>query len=327
MIIASFITLDMDWVIIYHYPQMVANGARVIVILGPTCTGKSDLALWLAPQIGGEIINADSMQVYRHFDIGSAKPQGVVRNQVPHHLIDVVDPDIEFNAALFQRMADDVIRGIVSRGRVPILVGGTGLYLRVLLHGLFPVRSDPHLRERLRQQYLAKPLETYEALRVRDPEYALLVSHRDMVRVVRGLEISYVSGLTMSEWRKAHGFLEKRYDAVKIGLQAERQDLYRRINERVVRMLAVGWIYEVKDLLAAGWDPNLKPFQSIGYREIVLHLKGELDYETMVERISMATRHYAKRQVTWFSKEKDIEWYEYPRDRGEVLERIRRFLS
>jgi tRNA dimethylallyltransferase len=306
---------------------MVANGARIVVILGPTSTGKSDLALWLAPRISGEIVNADSMQVYRHFDIGSAKPESAARGLVPHHLVDVIDPDVEFNAALFQKVADDAIADITSRKAVPVVVGGTGLYLRVLLHGLFPVQSDRHLRERLRQQYIDRPLETYEELRARDPEYAFAVSHRDMVRVVRGLEISLVSGLTMSEWRKAHGFREVRYGALKIGLRAERQELYGRINERVLRMLDAGWIKEVEGLLHAGWDPKCRPFQSIGYREILLHLKGELDYETMVGRIKMATRHYAKRQLTWFSKEKDVEWYEYPRDCRPILERVRRFLS
>ena len=306
---------------------MLANRARVVAILGPTSTGKSDLALWLAPLIGGEIINADSMQVYRHFDIGSAKPDKLVREEVPHHLIDVVEPNEEFNAALFQRMADVAVREVISRGATPVVVGGTGLYLRVLFHGLFPVQSDPRLRERLRRQYAERPAETYEELKARDPEYALAISHRDKVRVVRGLEISYLSGLTMSEWRRRHGFHEERYEALKIGLRGERQDLYRRINARVEQMLTRGWVEEVEGLLKAGYDPELKPFQSIGYREILLYLKGELDYLRMVEKIKIATRHYAKRQMTWFSRERDIEWHEYPEERVAILERIRRFLD
>jgi tRNA dimethylallyltransferase len=306
---------------------MMAKVARIIAIIGPTCTGKSDLALWLASQIGGEVVNADSMQVYRHFDIGSAKPDKGVRKAVAHHLVDVVDPDEGFNAALFQKMADEAIGEILFRSVVPIVVGGTGLYLRVLVNGLFPVQSDPALRERLRQQYREKPLETYEELKVRDLEYALTISHRDKVRVVRGLEISYLSALTMSEWRRRHGFQEMRYETLKIGLQGERPELYRRIDERVERMLAEGWVEEVKGLLDAGWNPELKPFQSIGYREILLYLKGQLDYPGMVEKIKMATRHYGKRQTTWFSKEKDIEWHEYPEERDRILERVRRFLN
>ena len=239
----------------------------------------------------------------------------------------MVEPDEDFNAALFQQMADDAIGDILSRSAIPIVVGGTGLYLRVLVNGLFPVKSDPPLRERLRQQYHEKPLETYEELKARDPEYALAISHRDKVRVVRGLEISYLSGLTMSEWRRRHGFQEVRYEALKIGLRGERQELYRRIDERVERMLAEGWLDEVKGLLAAGWDQELKPFQSIGYREILLYLKKELDYPRMVEKVKMATRHYAKRQITWFGRERDIEWYKYPEERDVIAERVRRFLN
>ena len=327
MIMASFMTLDMESVIIYHYPEMVANRPKIVSILGPTSTGKSDLALWLAPRIRGEIVNADSMQVYRHFDIGSAKPDKTTREAVPHHLIDVVEPDEDFNAATFQQAADKAIEGIRSRSAMPIVVGGTGLYLRVLFHGLFPVVSDPLLRERLRRQYLERPMETYEELKIRDPEYALTISHRDRVRVVRALEISYVSGVPMSEWRRRHGFREERHEVLKIGLQKQRKDLYTSINERVERMLADGWVDEVENLLEAGWSPGLKPFQSIGYREIMLFLGNELSYPEMVERIKMATRRYAKRQTTWFSRDNSIEWFEHPAGQETVLKRVKRFLN
>jgi tRNA dimethylallyltransferase len=306
---------------------MMPKVAGIITILGPTSTGKSDLAMWLAPRIGGEIINADSIQVYRYFDIGSAKPGEAALRETPHHLVGVVEPDEELNAAVYQRLADEAIEDILTRAATPIVVGGTGLYLRALLHGLFPVQSDPELRERLRKQYLEKPSETYEELRMRDPGYALNVSLHDKVRVVRALEISYISGVTMSEWCDRHGFHEQRYHALKVGLKEERQELYRRINERVDKMLAKGWVDEVKDLIEAGWSPEMKPFQSIGYKEIVLYLKGELNYPAMVEKIKTATRHYAKRQMTWFSREDDIEWHKYPADRAAILERIRRFLN
>jgi tRNA dimethylallyltransferase len=306
---------------------MMAKGAGIITILGPTSTGKSDLAVWLAPGIRGEIINADSMQVYRRFDIGSGKPDRAAREEIPHHIVDVVEPDEEFNAAVFQRIADLAIEDVVTRAATPLVVGGTGLYLRALLHGLFPARSDPELRERLKRQYLEKPVQMYEELKVRDPEYALAVSPHDKVRVVRALEISYVTGITMSEWRARHGFQEQRYHALKIGLTGERQELYRKINKRVDSMLAAGWVDEVKGLIEAGWSPELKPFQSIGYREIVLYLNGKLKYPEMVEKIKTATRHYAKRQMTWFSQEDGTEWYEYPAERVAILERIRRFLN
>jgi len=306
---------------------VVANKVKVIAVVGPTCTGKSDLALWLASHTKGEIVNADSMQAYRRFDIGSAKPDRLTREETPHHLIDIVEPDEEFNAALFQSTADGVIHEIDGRQRVPIVVGGTGLYLRVLFHGLFEVPTDRELRERLRKRYDEGPLEVYEELKGYDRQYALAISHRDKVRVVRALEIYLLSGVTMSEWQRRHGFQEERYDTFKIGLYRERQELYGRINRRVEGMLEQGWIGEVEGLLKAGYDPGLKPFQSIGYREILLHLKGAMTYPDMVEQIKRATRRYSKRQFTWFSKEKKLHWYRYPEERESILEEAQRFLD
>jgi tRNA dimethylallyltransferase len=306
---------------------MGANGGKVIAVLGPTCSGKSDLAEWLAGAVGGEIVNADSMQVYRGFDIGSAKPPAAVRKAVPHHVIDVVDPDEEFNAALFKKMADEAIHAIHACGRMPITVGGTGLYMRVLFHGLFKVPTDPGTRERLRKRYEEDPLGAYEELQQHDPAYALAISHRDKVRVVRGLEIWYLSGTPMSAWKEQHGFREQRYSVLKIGLRRERRDLYQRIDRRVEAMLEQGWVKEVEDLLNGGCDPAVKPFQSIGYREIVLYLEGKIGYSDMVEKIRTATRHYAKRQITWFSKEKDIVWYAYPEQRDSILEQVTGFLN
>lgn len=306
---------------------MLANiHQRVVAVLGPTCTGKSDLASWLASKTDGEVVNADSMQVYRGFDIGSAKPDPSARARLPHHLIDVVDPDQEFNAALFQRAADEAIGEIGRRGRTPYVVGGTGLYLRVLFHGLFPAPTDENLRETLKKRYHENAAEVYGELTERDPLYASTISPNDGVRVVRALEISLSSGLTMSEWQQRHGFREQRYDVYKIGLRKDRKELYRLIDERVERMLAAGWVSEVENLIRAGYDTRLKPFQSIGYREIALYLKGDLFYPEMTERIKTATRHYAKRQITWFSKEKDIDWYAYPGDRDIILGRVEAFL-
>ena len=299
---------------------------RVIAILGPTCTGKSDLGLWLAPHLRGEIVNADSMQVYRGFDIGSAKPDASIRSRVPHHLIDVVDPDQEFNAAAFQSMAEDAIKEVGSRGHTPIVVGGTGLYLRVLFHGLFPAPTDHALRDRLRARYRENAKEVYEELAGRDPQYAARISPNDALRVVRALEVLDSSGLTMSQWQKVHGFREQKHVVHKIGLKGERKELYRRIDDRVERMLEAGWVDEVEGLIRAGADTGLKPFQAIGYREIVLYLKGVKTYSDMVRQIKIATHHYAKRQFTWFSKEKDINWYAYPKDREIVLERVEAFL-
>ncbi len=304
---------------------MLAKEHRIICILGPTCTGKSDLALWLAPKIGAEIVNADSMQVYKHFDIGAAKPDAAAQAGTRHHVIDVVEPDEAFNAAKYQKMADEAIRDIAARGSVPLVVGGTGLYLRVLFHGIFEAPTDPSLREKLRARWAEDPGATYRELERIDPEYARSVSPNDPIRVVRALEIFHLSGATMSEHRKTHGFAEERYRVCKIGLHGERAELYDRIDRRVDEMLRRGWVEEVRGLMER-WRPSAKPFQGIGYREIVLYLGGRIEYEEMVRRIKIATRHYAKRQFTWFAKEKGITRHRYPEERYAILGAIGGFL-
>ena len=305
---------------------MLAKRLKVVCILGPTCTGKSDLALWLALKVGGEIVNADSMQVYRHFDIGSAKPDTAARTQTPHHVVDVAEPDEAFNAATFQKMADRAVREISAREGVPVIVGGTGLYLRALFHGLFDAPTDTNLRNKLKARYLADPLSVYRELGRLDPTYARSISPHDRVRVVRALEIYYLSGVAMSEQCSAHGFRDERYDVYKIGLSRERGELYGGIERRVDLMLRRGWVEEVEGLLRR-YPLSARPFQSIGYREIVLYLTGEIGHQEMVEAIKRATRRYAKRQLTWFSKEKGIEWHRYPEERDAILEKIGGFLS
>ncbi len=305
---------------------MLAKRLKVVCILGPTCTGKSDLALWLAPKIGGEIVNADSMQVYRHFDIGSAKPDAAARTQTPHHVVDVAEPDEAFNAARFQKMADRAVREISERGGIPLVVGGTGLYLRVLFHGIFDAPTDADLRNRLKSRYLADPLSVYGELERLDPAYARSISPHDRVRVVRALEIYCLSGVTMSEHSGSHGFRDERYDVLKIGLCRERGELYRKIERRVDLMLHLGWVEETEGLLRH-YPLSARPFQGIGYREIVLHLTGNIGHQEMVEAVKRATRRYAKRQFTWFSKEKGIDWHRYPEEREAVLEKIGDFLG
>ncbi len=305
---------------------MEANREKLIAVLGPTCTGKSECAAWLAREFNGEIVNADSMQVYKYFDIGSAKPAAEARREISHHLVDIVEPEEEFNGALFKKAADRAIHDITSRNKIPIVVGGTGLYLRILLHGLFTVSGDAQVREGLRMRYNEEPLRLYEELKQVDPVYASKISPNDRVRVIRALEVYRTSGVTMSEWQERHGFKEQRYDAYKIGLKRDRAELYERINRRVDSMLQEGWIEEVKGLLEAGYPQDAKPFLSIGYRDILLYLNGALGYAEMITRIRQETRHYAKRQTTWFSKDKGINWSEYPEDR-EIIEReVRAFL-
>jgi tRNA dimethylallyltransferase len=298
-----------------------------LAVLGPTCTGKSECALWLASEIQGELVNADSMQVYKLFDIGTAKPDTEARNRVTHHVLDLVEPDREFNAALFREAADHAIREIWSRAKVPVVVGGTGLYLRILFHGLFEVQKDAGSRQALTRSYQQDPLAMYEELKKIDPEYARRISHKDRVRVVRAIEVFRASGVTMSEWYQRHGFKERRYDTCKIGLRRERSELYDRINNRVLQMLREGWVAEVEGLLRQGYASDLKPFLSIGYRQIVLYLAGAYTYEEMVGTVQQETRKYAKRQMTWFARDKEIEWFQFPEEREQIKRRVEQFLQ
>lgn len=300
---------------------------KIIVIGGPTCTGKSDLALYLAETFNGEIVNADSMQVYKYFNIGTAKPDKTLREKIAHHLIDVVNPDQDFNAAIFKEMADRAIGEIHSREHIPIIVGGTGLYIRVLLHGIFKVQTDKKLRASLEDRYLCDPIGTYEELKNIDPDYASKISEKDKIRIVRALEVYRLTGINMSEWEKRHGFKDEQYNAMKIALTGNRKILYGKINRRVDGMFSAGWIDEVREILRMGYNEKHKPFSGIGYREILLYIKGLITYEDMVKDIKKFTRHYAKRQFTWFSKEKGFIWYVFPEDLEKIKKDVVEFLK
>jgi tRNA dimethylallyltransferase len=306
---------------------MLSNGTKIISIVGPTCTGKSALSLSLAGEFGGEIINADSMQVYRHFTIGAAKPDASALNEIPHHLIDIVEPGEDFNAAMFVERADHAIREVRGRGRTPILVGGTGLYLKALTYGLFKAPTEGALREELKRRYEKDPLAFYEELKNVDHAYAMRISFKDKVRSVRAMEVYRLTGTPMSELEKAHGFRDARYETLKIGLTGEREKLYGKIDARVEEMLANGWVEEVKAILSMGYKEASKPFGSIGYRDILLYIKGEIPYGDMVENIKKNTRHYAKRQFTWFAKEKDVNWMRYPEDMAAIRDKTAEFLG
>lgn len=306
---------------------MLSNRDKILIILGPTCTGKSELSVRLAREFGGEIINADSMQVYKHFNIGTAKPDIKLRADVPHHLIDIVAPDEEFNASVFKETADSIAKDIINRGRLPVFVGGTGLYIRVLLYGLFPVPKEKGLREVITEEYTRDPIQFYEALKKIDVEYAMKISFRDKVRAVRAMEVFRTTGVKMSEWQNIHGFREAHYRALKIGLRRDRNELYERINERVENMLDAGWVEEVRYILSMGYRQNEKPFSGIGYREILTYINGLIAYKDMVKEIKKRTRNYAKRQFTWFTKEKDINWHTYPEEMDIIYSLVSGFLK
>ena len=299
----------------------------LVVVTGPTASGKSELAVELAEALGGEIVSADSMQVYRHLDIGTAKPGAHLRARVPHHLVDVADPDEPFHAGRFLEEADRAIRDIASRGRVAVVCGGTALYVRVLLHGLAPAPPrDAGVRSALEARWDAGEAGALWAeLREADPALAARLHPRDRTRILRGLEVWRVSGRPLSVLQAEHGFRDLRYRALLLGIHVPREELYRRIDQRTVMMVEAGWVEEVRRVLSLGYDPSLPPLRAIGYREICEHLAGRLDLEAAVRTIQRETRRFAKRQMTWFRR-MGLEWLA-PGAFSEALGRAKKFLQ
>jgi tRNA dimethylallyltransferase len=298
----------------------------LVIILGPTAVGKSRTALGLAIKFRGEIINGDSVQVYMGFDIGTDKPSLEDRRMVPHHLFDVVAPDVQFTAADFVREALAAAAGIVGRGRVPFVVGGTGLYLKALVDGLFPGPGrDPALRAELEAEARDKGLETlFRRLEGIDPVYAQKVRSRDRVRIIRALEVWRLTGRPISEHFHRTASPSTGYRVIKVGLELERASLYRRIDERVERMFASGLLDEARGLLARGVGEDAPPFRALGYRQALACLRGELSLEEAKALTKTDTRHYAKRQMTWFRKMDGVAWF--PADSGPALEQYLQIL-
>jgi tRNA dimethylallyltransferase len=287
-----------------------APGALVCVV-GPTGVGKTDFALALAEAIGGEIVNADSRQVYRGMDIGTAKPTAEERARVPHHLIDILDPSEPFSAGAFVRLAGEAIDAIRGRKNVPVVVGGTGLYVRALVDGIWQgPRGEPGLRAALAAVAETRGAgEPHRMLRRLDPESAAALHPNDRHKVQRALEITLMEGRPASALRRAHGFPGAR-EATLVGLTMPRARLYARIERRVDAMIAAGWPAETEALLAAGVGPEAPGMNAVGYRQLVRHIRGEIPLETAVSEIKQATRNYAKRQFTWFRKDARIRWLE-----------------
>jgi tRNA dimethylallyltransferase len=300
--------------------------APLIAIVGPTASGKSRLALRLARAHGGEIVSCDSQQVYRGLDIGTAKASPEERREVPHHLIDVVDPDREFSAAEYARRARSALAEITSRGRLPLVVGGTGLYLRALLEGLFAGPSR-HQETRRRLETLAErygDLRLHRLLRHRDPEAAARISPRDRVRVVRALEVYRATGRPLSEHHRAGTEPLRGYRVLTLGLAPERTALRRVVEERTRDMLRGGLFDEVRGLLERGYGPELRPLQAIGYREAVAVIRGEMSAAEAEAAIVTATMRFAKRQMTWFRHQARVTWFGDP---GEAEAAARTWLA
>jgi tRNA dimethylallyltransferase len=309
----------------------MVNGEKIqlVVILGPTATGKSELAVRLAERFDGEIVNADSMQVYRGMEIGTAKPSMELRARVPHHLLDICDPDLNFSASDFRREAELAIADIAGRGKRIFVVGGTGLYIRALLQGLADSPSGAgSVRGELEEQARRDGNEALlRELAQADPETAARLHPNDRVRIVRALEVFRLTGRPISEQRSAHGFAGEHYRALKIGLAVERRELYERIERRVETMIAGGLVAEVAALLGRGFSPEAKALRSIGYRQICAYLAGEYGLAEAVPLIKRDTRRYAKRQLTWFGQDKEIIWVEYSDNFATICNHVIEFLA
>jgi len=301
---------------------------KIIVICGPTGAGKSALAVTLSQKFKGEIIGADSMQIYRFMDIGTAKPTRIERAAVPHHLIDVISPDEPFDAASFAEMADRVISSMIHRGTLPFVVGGTGLYIKALMHGLF--RARPASREILTR--LKSESEKFGSdnlhrrLLLCDPKTAAKLHRNDTFRIIRALEIFEETGKPISSFQEKHRFSDRKYRTLKICISMDRKTLYKRINQRVDAMIEKGFLNEVRVLLSKGYSPKLKSMQSLGYRHMIEYISGKMSWEQTIDRMKLDTRRYAKRQLTWFKADPEIKWFT-PEQVEEMQHEIECFLG
>ncbi len=293
----------------------------LIVVLGPTASGKSSLGISLAQKLSGEILSCDSTQIYRHFDIGTAKVPLAEQHGIPHHLTDLADPGDVFTAGEYRRRAISVLDDLRIRGKVPIVTAGTGLYLRALLEGLAqaPTRSE-ELREQLRKRVRDRGAEYIHRILTRlDPEAAARIAPRDTQKVIRAIEMRILTGKSVGEIHRSVREPLEGYRITKIGLSPERAALYARIDRRVQLMIAAGWIDEVRRLIALGIPANAKPFQFIGYSQLREHIEEQMPLETAIENIQQATRNFAKRQITWFRRESGVKWLSGFGDDGAIV--------
>lgn len=286
----------------------------LLVVLGPTGSGKSDLSLYIAQALGGEIVNCDSLQVYRSFDVGTAKVPAVHRQGVPHHLIDIVEPANLFTAGDYARLAASAVREISARGHMAVLVGGTGFYLRGLLEGLSPGPSrDDILRARLQDREHHRPGSLHRILARLDPASAARIHPNDKNKTLRALEIRLLERAPLSSMFERGRAPLSGFRPIKIGLDPPRELLYTRLNERARKMFETdlseqNLVEEVRGLLLAGVPPEAKPFESLGYKQVLQMLQGRITEEQALESTQQETRRYAKRQLTWFRKEQDVQW-------------------
>ncbi|MFZ5597340.1 MAG: tRNA (adenosine(37)-N6)-dimethylallyltransferase MiaA [Bacillota bacterium] len=292
----------------------------LLVLVGPTATGKTELSVNIARRLGAEVISADSMLIYRYMDIGTAKPTLEERRGVPHHMIDVVNPDEAYNVALYTRDVGRILEGIKKRRTLPFLVGGTGLYVKALLDGynFSEAETDPSLRKKLISELdILGKAGLHEKLNNIDPETASRLHVNDVKRVIRALEVYYISGKTISE--SCGKNVVSPFDTIIYGINMDRELLYKRIEKRVDKMIGAGLVDEVRGLLEKGYSRSLVSMQGVGYKEIASYLEGEISLDQSIELLKRNTRRLAKRQLTWFRRDHRIRWVDTSRKSMEEL--------
>lgn len=305
------------------------NKTKIVVIAGPTAIGKSRLALELATEIDAEIISADSMQVYRYMDIGTAKPTPEEQGRIAHHLIDILCPDEGFSAALFKQRATKVISYLNRQGKSAIVAGGTGLYIKALTRGLFEgPGANPELRWTLKKKAASAGGEClYRELTEIDPVTAARLHPNDSFRIIRALEVYQLTQRPLSEHHEKHNFKESPFETLKLGLYLDRQEICSRIENRVDRMISIGLVDEVKSLLNMGYTRDLNSMQGLGYKQIISSLLGESSLDEGISQLKRDTKRYAKRQMTWFRADPKINWFIYPDDYAGILQKTKEFLE
>ncbi|MDX2469896.1 MAG: tRNA (adenosine(37)-N6)-dimethylallyltransferase MiaA [SAR324 cluster bacterium] len=297
---------------------------KIIAVVGPTASGKTSLGLDLAAKLNSEIISVDSMQVFKGMDIGTAKPTAEQRKQVAHHLIDIMEPGAPYSAGKFAQHAKEVITGLVGQKKVPILLGGTNLYHRALTEG---INEAPPATPEVKEEVWAKTQEErYDWLCDIDPGGAAMLHANDSARVARALEVKLTTGASLIQFQKAQDFTPS-YDVFYLGRYWEREETYARINERTIEMFDMGFVKEVQGLLDAGIDTTLPCMNSIGYKQVVAHLAGEMTVEEMIEDVQKKTRRFAKKQRTWLRAMEDIHWLERDQELDEIFPVLQEFLD
>lgn len=282
---------------------------KVIVIVGPTASGKSDCAIELAKRIDGEIVSADSMQIYKEMDIGTAKVTDEEMSGVKHYMINIVNPDEDFNVAMYKKMAEEALEEIASKGKMPIVVGGTGLYINTLVNGIefLEIDKDEEYRKELEKKVSVEGIDgIYEELKSVDPEAANIIDKNNVRRVIRALEIYKVTGKTKTELDK-ESIKETKFDFLMYGIKTDREELYNRINKRIDYMMEQGLVSEVEELNKK-YKMSKTALQGLGYKEVIEYINGNCNYDEMIEKLKMETRRYAKRQITWFKRDERITW-------------------